>query len=171
MKKELVYEKWYIVGRPKVRQIPMPARTEMLLSDGFETEAEAKTAQAKLPDALNTDVWQCLLDSLKPPEPEPTNVYAVRDSGHYLFFQNDPAADGYTGSVVRVALDYDFESVHRWPVGSESPEPWLGVKQSTKHLKVFGSEAECDAAGYFLMGPQFQVLDSWRDWLKLRGPN
>lgn len=92
-------------------------------------------------------------------------MFAVRYFDWHYFCHNDPSADGYEGQVNPVdELDYDLDAISKWPIGSDAPDPWLGVKRShPRHFKVFRSRPECEDAGYFPMGTQFAVLNSWKD--------
>jgi hypothetical protein len=85
------------------------------------------------------------------------------DVRHFLrvcnFYHDDPRSNGYEGDVLEENLDYTYLR------DNPSKVHWLGVRPSTerapRHFRVFGSQQQCEEAGYISMGTHIFVRNQW----------
>lgn len=87
-----------------------------------------------------------------------------------VFTVEDPRKNGFNADLIEgVSLDYDLETVHRWPDGDPQPEACLGrAKDDPKQYKVFRYCSDCDAAGYERVPGTPLVFGAWSEYIGVR---
>jgi len=99
--------------------------------------------------------------------------FLIKDTRHgmtnLVFTYEDPRKVGFKGAVdAGVSLDYDMETVHSWPDGSEAPEVCVGQDpDDPNHYKVFKYERDRESEGYRPVPGTPIVFGSWNDYKKL----
>lgn len=100
-------------------------------------------------------------------------MFLVKDrrlgKDNYVFTETDPRTEGYKGDVIEgVTLDYDMNSIFRWPHGQRSPNPQLGRDpKNPKQYKEFKFPEELHAAGFEFVHDGTPFLEySWSDYRK-----
>jgi hypothetical protein len=90
--------------------------------------------------------------------------YIKNELNHHIFLYEDPANDGYQGSVEKVSLTLPHDDYYLWPQGADRPMVVLGKSAHGTRYVVFRTEKECRKRGFTSLGPNYGIYGTYSDY-------